>query len=522
MHSFRIRTRLVALVALAAAALLGVTLFAVGGIEDRILRERSTATQHVVETALGVVEDWAARADAGEVGTAEAQAAALATISRLRYGGDEYLWVNDMHPTMLMHPTNPKLDGTDLTDYTDPDGLHLFVRMVEVVEADGAGLVAYQWPKPGAEDPQPKVSYVAGYEPWGWVVGSGVYVDDVRGAALSDALPVLVVSVAALLLLTVVGGVATASIVRPLDRATRALASGTSARLATGRGRTELDRLAIALNSTLDRTATATQEVTTSAQAVAAAAETLVESSEGLTTAVQEAAGELRAVSAQAGEIAERVESVAAGAHQMDASIGEISRTTSDAAAIAAEAVRIADGTSRSVAELGESSAQISSVVDVITGIAEQTNLLALNATIEAARAGEAGKGFAVVASEVKELAQATARATGQIGDRVEQIQSAVARAVDEITRISEVVGRIDDYQTTIAGAVEEQTATTAQMAQAVADAARGGRGIEQGVATVQERHEVSLEGLMTIRTAADDLTRTARRLEESVTALPA
>ena len=522
MNTLRIRTRMAALVALMATGLVVVAVVAVAGIERRILAERSTATQHVVESALGVVESWAARAEAGEVTEPEAQAAALSTLSTLRYGGEEYFWVNDMSPTMLMHPMKPEMDGTDLSDYEDPDGLRLFVRMVEVVEADGAGTVAYQWPKPGADDPQPKISYVAGYEPWGWVVGSGIYVDDVRASAIVDALPVVVVSAVALLLLVGLGVVVTRSVVRPITRATHALGSGTATRLDPGRGRTELDRLAVALNGTLDRTSAATEQVTSSARAVAEAADTLVTASEGLTQAVQQSADELGAVAVSAGEVAERVETVAAGAHQMDASIAEISRTTTQSAAIAADAVRIAQSTSSSVSELGESSAQIGSVVKVITGIAEQTNLLALNATIEAARAGEAGKGFAVVAGEVKDLAQATASATSQIGDQVEQIQAAVARAVDEIARISEVVGRIDDFQTTIAGAVEEQTATTTQMAQAVAHAAEGGRGIAGGVGAAQQRHDRSLGEIGTIRSAAQDLSGTARRLEESMALLRA
>src|SRR5690606_17952817 len=101
--------------------------------------------------------------------------------------GEEYFWINDMHPTMIMHPFKPELDGTDLTDDADPDGKHLFVEFVKAVEAAGAGFVDYQWPKPGADAPQPKISYVAGYEPWGWVIGSGVYVDDVRTVAVAEA-----------------------------------------------------------------------------------------------------------------------------------------------------------------------------------------------------------------------------------------------------------------------------------------------------------------------------------------------
>ncbi|QGQ21145.1 HAMP domain-containing protein [Cellulomonas sp. JZ18] len=516
-----IRLRMIALVVLTALALALLTVVAVAGVERRITAERTTATQHVVESALGVVEHYGTLADRGDLTTEEAQALALEALGGLRYAGEEYFWVNDMHPTMLMHPFKPELDGQDLTEHEDPDGLRLFVTMVDVVEADGAGTVRYQWPKPGMDEPQPKVSYVAGYEPWGWVVGSGIYVDDVRAAAVADTVPIVLVALPALVLLTVLGLAVSRSITRPLRRATDALASGDlHARLDTGSGRTELDRLAAALNATLDRTAAATTEVSASAEAVTGAVSTLLGSSESLSEDVQDSAAQTRQVVASARQAADRIDAVAAGAHQMDASIGEISRNATEVSAVVREAVQVADRTARTVEELGASSARIGSVVKVISGIAEQTNLLALNATIEAARAGESGRGFAVVAGEVKELAQETARATGEIAGQVEAIQDAVGRAVDEIARIGDAVRRVEDHQTTIAGAVEEQSVTTASMAAAVAEAATEGRDIEQGVGVVEEAQRRSLGSIATIRGAADELRTTADRLHESVLAL--
>ena len=142
--------------------------------------EKRLATKHVVETAQGIVAHYAALEQAGRLDTAAAQAGAIAALRALRYEGQEYFWINDMHPRMVMHPTKPELDGKDLTDNKDPEGKHLFVEFVDTVKRHGAGYVAYMWPKPGSDRPVPKVSYVSGFAPWGWVIGSGIYVDDVE------------------------------------------------------------------------------------------------------------------------------------------------------------------------------------------------------------------------------------------------------------------------------------------------------------------------------------------------------
>ncbi|MFO0749978.1 MAG: cache domain-containing protein [Myxococcota bacterium] len=155
---------------------------AIHDVHDDIMAERSAALEKLVETASSVLVAHAATVERGEATLQQAQAAALADIKRLRYDANQYFWVNDMTPRMLMHPVKPELDGTDLASQKDADGKALFVEMTSVVRAHGAGVVEYMWPKPGEQAPQPKLSYVAGFKPWGWIVGTGIYIDDVDDA----------------------------------------------------------------------------------------------------------------------------------------------------------------------------------------------------------------------------------------------------------------------------------------------------------------------------------------------------
>ncbi|TGJ95341.1 methyl-accepting chemotaxis protein [Actinotalea fermentans ATCC 43279 = JCM 9966 = DSM 3133] len=231
----------------------------------------------------------------------------------------------------------------------------------------------------------------------------------------------------------------------------------------------------------------------------------------------EETAAQSGVVAAAAEQVSQNVRTVAAGAEQMGASIREIAQNSNEAAKVANRATDRAASTNVTVQKLGTSSQEIGDVVKVITSIAEQTNLLALNATIEAARAGEAGKGFAVVASEVKELAQETAKATEDIARRVEAIQDDTSSAVGAIGEIADIIGRINDYQLTIASAVEEQTATTTEMSRGVQESATGASEIAGNITGIATAAQDSAATMQRMSVAVDELAQISVELRTRV-----
>jgi methyl-accepting chemotaxis protein len=261
------------------------------------------------------------------------------------------------------------------------------------------------------------------------------------------------------------------------------------------------------------------------------AVETMADTSTTLATAAEQQestreriAGSSQLTSTQAGiaaaaaeQVTRNVETVSAGSEELGASIREIAQNANDAAQVASEAVDVAETTNRTVTKLGDSSVEIGNVVKVITSIAEQTNLLALNATIEAARAGDAGKGFAVVASEVKDLAQETARATEDISRRVATIQADTGGAIEAIGEISRIIARINDYQVTIASAVEEQTATTSEMNRNVGEAALGSAEIAKNIASVAAAAQTTTNAGNDSRLASEELVRLSTQMRTLV-----
>ncbi len=449
----------------------GVSMFS----ERKIMTdERHDGVRQNVETALALVAHFHGLVSKGKIDEAEGKKQALEALKSLRYNGSEYFWINDMHPKMVMHPIKPELDGTDLTDNKDPNGKHLFVEFVKTVKSSGGGFVPYMWPKPGSTNPVPKISYVKGFAPWGWVVGSGVYADTIASSVQVRFVTIVVGCLLLAVMLTVIALFVTRSLLQQFGGEPD-YATDVTHRIAAGDLTTEVvlksgdqTSLLYAIKSMREDLAGIVGRVRDGSQSVASASAEIAQGNSDLSARTESQASTLEQTAASMGELRDTVTQNADKAHEAN----QLAMTASTVAVHGGEVVGQVVETMRGI---NDASRKIADIIGVIDGIAFQTNILALNAAVEAARAGEQGRGFAVVASEVRSLAGRSADAAKEIKslisasvERVEKGSALVDQAGVTMTEVVSSIKRVTELMGDISAASSAQSQGVAQVGEAI------------------------------------------------------
>jgi methyl-accepting chemotaxis protein len=516
---FSIGLRIYSIIGLSFCGLIGLAAMQTSNLAESLKNQRQDELSHLTQVALSIAREEydASVRDHSAEGLAQKNAAAR--IAKLNYGNGDYFWINDLGPRMIMHPAKPELNGKDLTDIKDPNGKRLFVEFANVVKSKGSGFVEYQWPKPGKDAPQPKLSYVTGFEPWGWVIGTGVYIDDMQAQLWESARKVII---AALVVVGLLGAV-TLIIARKMSSALVAMTSAVT-RLGEGNFGIELPGLdrgdelgdmarsieqfktkaaekarneanleeerrqiaELAKGKALQEMAeTVERETNAAVGEVATGTERMATNAVSMTESALLLGRNSSSVAAAAEEALANAQTVAKASSQLSASIAEIASQVKSSQALTLEAVTASTQAQSTIAKLSEAAGKVGAVTNLISEIASQTNLLALNATIEAARAGEAGRGFAVVAAEVKSLAEQTAKATSEIALQITEIQDATQASVASITGIGEVIRNVESVSSIIAKAIEEQNIVTVEISRTVEETSLAAREVASQIVTV-------------------------------------
>ncbi|QFU24709.1 methyl-accepting chemotaxis protein [Shewanella eurypsychrophilus] len=504
--------------------------------KSRMLTERKAEISSVVNAGMSLLKRAQESVERGEMTLSEAQKMVKSEISAMRYRGQDYLWIFDTDAKQLAHGTSQKDVGNNLINFTDPNGKKVYVAFLDVIRRGGEGYVDYVWTKAGSTTPEPKVSFVKLYQPWGWILATGVYTDDIDTEFNQHIKEKLMFFGLLLTMIFFASMLVIRSITRPLNATTSAMEE-----IAQGDGDLTI-RLAVSSKDELAQLATGFNQFAEKVRQI------IIEMQQSQTV-LDSATGEMSVITSRSRELLTQHQhenhQVATAIHEMSATITDVARNAADAAKSvlivqdrASKGNILVEDNISFINELSDTVHQIvaamngikqeahdiSSILDVIKSIADQTNLLALNAAIEAARAGEHGRGFAVVADEVRTLAMRTQQSTQDIERMILSMQTRVEDAVHTIDLgrqkadssvqqakltaaafgdISADIDVVADMNTQIASATEEQSV--------VVDA------LHHNIENIREAFDESAQGAQQIEVAGQQLQELATDISSTL-----
>ena len=520
----------------------------VSALWNNLLEDRKAKLQDVVLLARQAVDlSYQASHQAG-LSDAEAAERGKAMLRTFRFGKDDYFYALNAQGVVVANP-NPKVEGKNLYDTPDSDGV-FFVRKQLELAANGGGFAAYRFARAAGGEAIPKIAYATEFKPHGWVIGGGVYLDDVHAIFWAQVRQIGWLVGLGLLLVAGLFLLLGRSIVNPINAMTasmRKIAAGeTSTDIPALERGDEVGAMAQSVQIFKDNMIEATRlrgeqdvlktqadaerklllarmadeferGVRASLDTLAGAATDMQTTSKSMSATASQASHQATTVAAVAEQASANVQTVAAATEELSSSVSEIGRQVMQSTEIAGQAVAEANRTNVTVQGLSAAAQKIGDVVKLISDIASQTNLLALNATIEAARAGEAGRGFAVVANEVKSLASQTAKATDEISAQVGAMQDATAEAVQAIEGIGRTIGSINEITSAISAAVEQQGSATLEIARNVQETAQGTGEVSSNIAAVNQAADKTGSAASKVLSSSEQLSGQAATLRADV-----